>query len=176
MRHLLEAECEAIRASLSSSTPERGGAGAGAGAYSPGDADMSGGGGSGKKRARVPHNIASAEGGLFGSLLRRGSQGLQEDAAAGGARDADTFGRERLSNVADAVSAVSVLAVLGLLHPPSCVAPLPAQDACQPCSLLQMAGRELDPSRILGPQRHGEWFRQAATQGESWRAPVHGRR
>lgn len=72
MRHLLEAECEAIRSSLSISSPERGGGGA----YSGGDADHPGGSGS-KKRARVPHNITSADGGLFGSLLRRGSQGLQ---------------------------------------------------------------------------------------------------
>lgn len=28
------------------------------------------------------------------------------------------------------------------------------------------AGRELDPSRILGPQRHGEWFQQLSPQGE----------
>ena len=28
-----------------------------------------------------------------------------------------------------------------------------------------VAGRELDPSRILGPQRHGEWFRQPAGAG-----------
>lgn len=27
------------------------------------------------------------------------------------------------------------------------------------------AGRELDPSRILGPQRHGEWFQQQSGQG-----------
>ena len=26
-------------------------------------------------------------------------------------------------------------------------------------------GRELDPSRILGPQRHGEWFKQPPAQG-----------
>jgi hypothetical protein len=27
-------------------------------------------------------------------------------------------------------------------------------------------GRELDPSRILGAQRHGEWFRSQPAQGE----------
>ncbi|KAI7839130.1 hypothetical protein COHA_007133 [Chlorella ohadii] len=121
MRRMLEAECEAIRSAQQSVAAAAAAAGCGGGGGE-------GVGGTGKKRARVPHPGGGDSGILSGLLKQRA--GLQEDAAATGTRDADQFGRERLSNVADT-----------------------------------WAGRELDPSRILGPQRHGEWFQQQSGQG-----------
>lgn len=115
MRRMLETECEAIRA-----TQGRPAGAAGAAGEPPGTG--------GKKRARVLHTTPGSDQSIAACLLK-GRGGLQVDMAAQ-AGDADRYGRERLSNVADT----------GL-------------------------GRELDPSRILGPQRHGEWFRQQAGQG-----------
>ncbi|KAL4422575.1 hypothetical protein ABPG75_008772 [Micractinium tetrahymenae] len=124
LRRMLEAECEAIRASLGQPLPACGGGAGAAGEAPPG--------GSGKKRARVLHPGAGAEQSILASLLKRGGGGgggLQVDMAAEAA-DADRFARERLSNVADT-----------------------------------WQGRELDPSRILGAQRHGEWFQQQPAPG-----------
>ncbi|KAL4424747.1 hypothetical protein ABPG77_000090 [Micractinium sp. CCAP 211/92] len=118
LRQMLEAECEAIRASMGQPASALGGSGGGGG--EPGS--------SGKKRARVLY--PGAEQSVLASLLKRGGNaGLQLDMASEAA-DADLFARERLSNVADT-----------------------------------WQGRELDPSRILGAQRHGEWFQQQPAPG-----------
>ena len=178
MRLMLEEECEAIRDSQGGGAP---------GAVARGAACSGDAGASGKKRARVPHTGGDSS--ILASLLKHRAGGLQvrrgacmagwrpggraavagrlssrvgvarrlamqpapssqpgqpddrraapspppravqEDTAAT-AEDADRYGRDRLSNVADT-----------------------------------WQGRELDPSRILGAQRHGKWFKQAPAQG-----------
>ncbi|PSC67989.1 Mitogen-activated kinase 14 isoform A [Micractinium conductrix] len=88
MRRMLEAECEAIRA-------------AGYGQPSPGGVPGPGEPGSaGKKRARVLHPGPGAEQSILSGLLKNRGPGLQIDTAAEAA-DAERYGRERLSNVAD---------------------------------------------------------------------------